>query len=61
MNDHTRYFKLEDSFWKFEPGKTPQIRTVSSPTWGESVFASLEAFLADPAEVIEVTALEAEQ
>ena len=60
MND-TRYFKNEDVFWKFEPGKTPQLRTSSSPIWGESIFASLEAFLADPEETIEVTALEAEE
>ena len=58
--DQTRYFKHEDSFWKFEPGQMPQLRTSISPTWGESVFASLEAFLADPAEATEVTALEAE-
>ncbi|MES2920196.1 MAG: hypothetical protein V4819_01520 [Verrucomicrobiota bacterium] len=60
MNNHTRYFKHEDCFWKFAPGQTPQLRTAQSAGWVESIFASLEAFLSDPAEAIEVTALEAE-
>ena len=59
--DHTRYFKHEDCFWKFEPGPKPQLRTSHCRVWAESVFASIEAFLVDPAEATEVTALEAEE
>ncbi|MES2922232.1 MAG: hypothetical protein V4819_11840 [Verrucomicrobiota bacterium] len=56
-----RYFNYGDAFWKFEPGEIPQVRTAISAGWVESIFASLEAFLADPAEAIEITALEAEE
>ncbi len=57
----TRYFKQEDTIWKFTPGQNPQLRTSLCRVWGESDFASLEAFLADPAVATEITALEAEE
>ena len=57
----TRYFKTDLSFWKFEPEKHPQIRTPLSPAWMDSVFGSLEEFLADPAEASEIGADEAEE
>ena len=56
----TRYFKGEHSFWKFETGKRPQIRTWIAPGWADSDFKSLEDFLADPEPVLEVTADQAE-
>jgi hypothetical protein len=56
----TRYFKDGGSFWKFEHGKRPQIRTEHSPVWGDSVFTTLEEFLSDPHEVEETCSCEAE-
>ena len=56
----TRSFKNELCCWKFENGKRPQIRTAIWREWGESIFESLEEFLADPEKVPEVRADEAE-
>jgi len=56
----TRYFKDGPTCWKFQAGERPLIRTLISRAWVESGFASLEDFLADPEEVEEITAEEAE-
>lgn len=55
-----RYFKSDLSFWKFESDRHPQIRTSMSAIWMDSIFSSLEEFLADPAEVVEIGVDEAE-
>jgi hypothetical protein len=56
----TRYFKDGNSWWKFESGKHPQIRTSIAAEWADSVFATLDEFLADPDSVPEIPAEEAE-
>ena len=57
----TRYFRHEDSIWKFAPGQQPQLKTLYSGEWGESVFESLEEFLAEPSQATEITVEEAEK
>ncbi|MES2922649.1 MAG: hypothetical protein V4819_13940 [Verrucomicrobiota bacterium] len=56
----TRYFKSLEALWKFECGKHPQIRTSISSQWADSVFATLDEFLAEPGHVVEIAAGEAE-
>lgn len=41
----TRYFRENETFWKFEEGKKPQIKTPVSEGWTDSLFSSLEEFL----------------
>lgn len=55
-----RYFKDNESYWKFEAGKHPQMKTSLHARWGDSFFHSLDEFLTDPGQVAEVREDEAE-
>ena len=56
-----RYFKDPLAMWKFEHSQPPQIKTAILHDWIDSTFASLEEFLDDLGEVVEITAEEAEE
>lgn len=58
--DTPRYFKDEFAFWRFEQGRTPQVKTAIAPYWIDSSFGSLSEFLEDPDGLTETTAEEAE-
>lgn len=59
----TRYFRDTEfprTIWKFTPGERAQIRLATDPKWDHSIFETVEAFLADPGESVEITVNEAE-
>ncbi len=56
-----RYFRDKDSFWKFETGKPPLMKTGYYSRWQRSFFRSVEEFLTDPGQVEEVSREEAEE
>lgn len=59
----TRYFrdtKVPRTIWKFTPGERGQIRLTTDPKWDHSIFETIESFLEDPGESVEITAEEAE-
>lgn len=55
-----RYFKTGRSYWKFETGRQPQIRSAASGVWRNSLFPSLNQFLSEPEGIQEAAQDEAE-
>lgn len=55
-----RYFRDNDSYWKFEDGRPPLTKTGFYSNWRLSFFPNLQEFLNDSGRVTEVEKREAE-
>ena len=55
-----RYFKNGRSFWRFETGRQPQIRSADSEFWRNSLYPNLNQFLSEPEGIQEAAPDEAE-